>query len=383
MNRDDTHLAILTIEDEDVVREAIADYLEDHGYAVLQARTGEEGLAIFREHAPDVVLTDLKMPGMSGMEVLYRIGEESSETPVIIVSGTGQITDAIEALRTGAWDYMLKPIQDMVMLEFSIHKACEKAQLIRENRRYREHLEEEIQKRTGEIAIRSKELERLLARLESTYRSTIKTITTICDMRDPYTGGHQQRVAELAAAIAVEMGMQEEQVDAIHTAGMLHDVGKIAVPIETLCKPGSLDEVEMMFLRTHPDAGYRILKDIDFSYSIPEIVLQHHERLDGSGYPAGLKGDDIMIEACIISVADVVEAMASHRPYREKLGLACALGEIEKQRGIIYHPDVVGACIALFETNRFGFKNGYDESGNAERRSGKDRRHNADRRYGG
>lgn len=187
-----------------------------------------------------------------------------------------------------------------------------------------------------------------LERLQASLEDTIRAIATIVEMRDPYTAGHQARVADLAAAIAGQMGLPDEQVHGIHLAGLVHDLGKIQIPAEILSKPGKITDIEYSLIKTHPQAGYDILKDIDFPWPIAQMVLQHHEKLDGSGYPQGLQGNEILLEARIMAVADVVEAMSSHRPYRPGLGLDAALAEIGKGRGSHYDPDVVDACMKLF-----------------------------------
>ncbi|MDD5179813.1 MAG: PAS domain S-box protein [Gallionellaceae bacterium] len=184
---------------------------------------------------------------------------------------------------------------------------------------------------------------------------TIQAIAAMVEMRDPYTAGHQRRVADLAAAIAVAMGLPEEQVRGLHLAGTIHDLGKIQTPAEILSKPGKLSASEFSLIKDHPQNGYEILKDIEFPWPIAQMVLQHHEKLDGSGYPQGLKGNEILLEAKIMTVADVVEAMSSHRPYRPGLGLEAALAEIAKGRGTHYDPDAVDACIKLFKEAGFVF----------------------------
>jgi PAS domain S-box-containing protein len=185
-------------------------------------------------------------------------------------------------------------------------------------------------------------------RLRESLEQSIQTIADTVAARDPYTAGHQRRVGDLATAIARKMGLTEDQIDGIHLAAIIHDFGKIHIPAEILVKPGKLNEIEYMLVKTHPQAGYDILKDVKFPWPIAEIIRQHHERLDGSGYPQGLKGNDILLEAKIIAVADVVEAMSSHRPYRPGLGIESALKEIECRRGELYDPEAVAACLELF-----------------------------------
>jgi PAS domain S-box-containing protein/putative nucleotidyltransferase with HDIG domain len=192
-------------------------------------------------------------------------------------------------------------------------------------------------------------------RMENTWEQTVAVLSAVAESRDPYTAGHQRRVAELAVAIARELIFREEKVKAIELAARLHDVGKINVPTEILSKPGILSDLEMDIIRTHPRTGYEILKEIDLPWNLAEIILQHHEHLDGSGYPAGLKGGDILYEARIITVADVVEAMSSHRPYRPARGIEKALAEIESHSGTLYDSAAVRACLTLFREKGFTF----------------------------
>lgn len=189
--------------------------------------------------------------------------------------------------------------------------------------------------------------------LRKSLEDSIQAIASTVEMRDPYTSGHQKRVAELAVALATEMGLPDEQIRGLHLAGVVHDLGKISVPAEILSKPGKLTTIEFMLIKGHAQAGYEILKDIDFPWPIATIVWQHHERLDGSGYPQGLKGEDILLESRIMAVADVVEAIASHRPYRPTLGIDAALKEIERGRGTVYDPAVADACVKLFREGGF------------------------------
>jgi len=199
------------------------------------------------------------------------------------------------------------------------------------------------------------ELKLTVEKLRKTMAGIIQAIAVIVETRDPYTAGHQHQVARLAKAIAQEMGLPAETIETIYVAASIHDLGKIYVPAEILSKPGHISDIEKAIIRTHPQVGYDILKTIDFPWPIAEIVLQHHERLNGSGYPRGLKDGEIRIEAQILGLADVVEAMGSHRPYRPTLGMEKALAEIQTNRGTLYSPDVVDACLSLFEKKRFAF----------------------------
>ena len=208
----------------------------------------------------------------------------------------------------------------------------------------------------GIVTLRTrKEHEQHAVILRQSLEQSIQTIAATVEARDPYTAGHQRRVGELATAIAREMGMPEDRINGIHLAAIIHDLGKIRVPAEILSKPGKLTDIEYMLIKEHPQDGYDILKDVKFPWPIADMILQHHERMDGSGYPQGLDGEQILLESRILAVADVVEAMSSHRPYRASLGIESALGEIKRGRGSAYDPAVVDACLELFGEKEFAF----------------------------
>jgi putative nucleotidyltransferase with HDIG domain len=209
----------------------------------------------------------------------------------------------------------------------------------------------------GIAAIRSgAEREAAVRQLHESLEDTVGAIASTVEARDPYTAGHQERVAQLASTIAREMGLPDEQIRGIFLAGLIHDVGKIHVPAEILSKPGALTPLEIQLVRVHAQAGYDIIKGIEFPWPVAEAVLQHHERLDGSGYPRALAGDSIIIEARVLAVADVTETMMSHRPYRPAKGLGNALAEIKSGKGRLYDAAAVDACVALFTKKGFAFK---------------------------
>ena len=206
-----------------------------------------------------------------------------------------------------------------------------------------------------ELKQMDKERRDSLDQLRKSLTATIHAMSVTVESRDPYTAGHQRRVADLAYAIAVELNLEQNRIDGLRMAGTIHDLGKISIPSEILTKPTKLTNIECEIVKTHAQAGYDILKDIDFPWPIARIVLEHHERMDGSGYPNHLKGDEILLESKILTVADVVEAMASHRPYRPAVGIELALDEITKNRGILYDADIVDTCLRLFAEKRFSF----------------------------
>jgi HD-GYP domain-containing protein (c-di-GMP phosphodiesterase class II) len=210
-----------------------------------------------------------------------------------------------------------------------------------------------------DITERKKAEERLQETLESLRKAlgtTIQVMVSAVESRDPYTAGHQVRSANLARCIATEMGLPQEKIEGLRMAGSIHDIGKLSIPAEILSKPTKLTNIEFSLIKEHSRKGYEMLKDVESPWPLADIVYQHHERMDGSGYPRNLKGDDILMEARIMAVADVVEAMASHRPYRPGLGIDAALNEIEKNRGIFYDDAVAGACLKLFKEKRYNLE---------------------------
>ncbi len=237
--------------------------------------------------------------------------------------------------------YKDKPAELMVCRDITDRMHMEEAL-----KKAKETLEIKVEERTEELKNANEQLQRVL-------RETISALSSAVEAKDPYTAGHQQRVAQLACAIAKEMGLPKERIEGINLAAIVHDIGKIHVPAEILTKPGQLSDVELKMINAHPGFGYDILKSIEFPWPIADIVLQHHERIDGSGYPNGFSGKKILLEARIIIVADTVEAISTHRPYRAGLGINKALEEISANRGVLYDADAVEACLRLFKKKRF------------------------------
>ncbi len=197
------------------------------------------------------------------------------------------------------------------------------------------------------------QIQRHIVQLETAFMHSVKVATTLSEMRDPYTAGHERRVGEIAVAIGAELGFDARRQEGLRVAGYLHDVGKMTIPAEILAKPGKLSAIEFSMMKEHPQASYEVLKDVEFPWPVAQVALQHHERMDGSGYPQGLKGEEILFESRIMSVADVIEAMSGHRPYRAALGIDKALAEIERGRGTVYDPQVADACLRLFREKNY------------------------------
>lgn len=331
---------ILAVDDTPASLKLLTDILKSEGYEVRSAINGELALYAAASNPPELILLDIRMPGMDGFEVCRRLkaAEATREVPVIFVSAVLETNEKIRGFELGAVDYVTKP--------YNREELLARVRTHLELQRLRSHLEDVVDERTAEL----KESER---KLRASLLESIAALAATVEMRDLYTAGHQKRVAHLAVAMAKEMKLSEEQIEGIHLAGIVHDVGKIQIPAEILSKPGRLSEIELSMIKQHPLSGYEILKGIDFPWPIAQIVLQHHERMDGSGYPQGLKGDAILLESRIIAVADVVEAMASHRPYRPALGIDVALEEVSQFRGTKYDAQAVDACVALFKEQNY------------------------------
>ena len=217
-------------------------------------------------------------------------------------------------------------------------------------------LNDQLKQEIAERKLAEERLQQSYAKLQKNLDEIVHAMSLTVEKRDPYTAGHQKRTTELAMALAGEMGLSEHQIKGIQMAALIHDMGKISIPAEILSKPGKLNEVEMQMVRRHPQAAFEILKEIDFPWPVDLIVLQHHEKMDGSGYPQGLAGEDILLEARILCIADVVESIESHRPYRPGLGIDKALEEISNNRGILFDQDVVDACLRLFKEKNFQYQ---------------------------
>lgn len=338
---------ILVVDDEKSIRVTLRTFLLDAGYAVETAEDAQQARALLQSRAWDVVVTDIVLPGLSGIDLLKTIRATDTDTQVIMITGEPTMETASEAVRAGACDYLTKPVNKHALLR-SVATAAriksiqdDKRCLEQENRDYQHRLENTVRRRTEELRL--------------ALHGTIHAIAAAVEFRDPYTAGHQLRVAELARRIAEELNLPGEEVLATYYAGVVHDLGKIGVPAEILSSPAPLTQPQQAMIRLHPTIAYEILKTVPFPWPLAEIVRQHHERMDGSGYPHGLTGEAILMEARILAVADVVDAMASHRPYRPALGIAASLQEITQRSGVLYDASAVEACIRLFHDKGFVF----------------------------
>jgi putative nucleotidyltransferase with HDIG domain len=375
-------IRILAVDDEPSIlmlyEETLRPKFHRGHFSLTLCSQAQEALDAVRSAAADrnpfaVAFLDIKIdPGPDGLWLAEQIRALDPYVELVMVTGYSDISPEEIVSRVPPSDkllYLQKPFHNLEIQHFAASLST-KWLGERQLRKIRNDLEGRIEQRTVELIKLNEQLKQDIARrqnaeaearttlekLRSAMSGVVQAMALTVERRDPYTAGHQRRVSDLARAVAGEMGLSSHQIDGIRMAGLIHDLGKICVPAEILSKPGALTKIEQVLIKDHPQVGYDILKGIEFPWPVAQIVLQHHERLDGSGYPAGLSGDDIIIEAKTLAVADVVEAMASHRPYRPTLGREMALEEIIKNRGVLYDPTVVDACVKLLTEKNFTFR---------------------------
>ena len=358
----------LIVDDNTNDRKLLRIYLEKHGYSVVEAENGKAGLRAAASELPDLIVSDVLMPEMDGFRMLRELRKGAVTRGIPFIFHSAVYTDAKDealAKSLGADAFIVKPKEpDQFWLELTAALKAEakkggkgEQKLLEEDEiyldRYSQVVASRLEEKVKELETANAALARANEVIKRSLEGTVSAIAIIAERRDPYTAGHEVHVSGLAEAIAVEMGLEDDIVEGLKIAAVLHDVGKMYVPAEILSKPGRLSELEFRMIKVHPQFSYDILKNVDFPWPVADISLQHHERMDGSGYPNGLAGDDILVEARILAVADVVEAMSSHRPYRPAHSIEDALNEIESNKGKLFDPAVVDAALGLFAS---GFK---------------------------
>lgn len=333
---------ILVTDDEPSIRESIADYLEDNGYASRQAYDGTSAIAELEKEKPDAVLVDLNMPGIDGYEVVKFAASRYPELPIIVLSGVGVIDRAVESIRLGAWDYIAKPLQRMEVLGMSLDRAFERSRLLLENRRYREHLEEEVVKKTKEVLQLSEEMIR-------TQKEIILTLGDVVETRSHETAHHVDRVAEFAWLLARRCGMDELEASDLRIAAPMHDVGKIGIPDTILNKPGALTPDEIRVMKSHTTIGHSIFSQsrLPVLTLAAQIALNHHERWDGRGYPNGISGRVIPLHARITSIVDVFDAVSHERVYKKAWDLDTSFDYIADEAGKLFDPEIARIFIDI------------------------------------
>jgi response regulator RpfG family c-di-GMP phosphodiesterase len=325
---------VLVVDDERDIRDLLCDLL-GFEYHCQSASSAEEALEVLSKERIDLIISDITMGVMSGLEMIPHVLARSPETVVVMISGMQTIESAIEAIRVGAFDYIMKPF-DLRQVEAAVKRALEHFDLREAKRRYEGHLEELVRERT--VA-----LDQALHSLEDAYRSTLKALTAALETRDAETHGHSERVVTFSLRLGRELGLDKAQMTSLEFGSLLHDIGKIGVPDAILRKPAKLDEEEWAKMREHPLHGQAILREIEFLEGAARVVAQHHERWDGSGYPLGLRGEEIDLNARIFSVADAFDAMISDRVYRRGRSYEAAAKELDSWAGRQFDPQIVAA----------------------------------------
>ena len=325
---------ILVVDDEEPIREIVSSMLTTAGYACQQAASGMEALAVLTSGEEfELMLSDLMMADLDGIGLLERTKEKYPDMPVVMVTAVHDISVALAAIRNGAYDYLLKPFEREQLLN-TVSRALENRRLKVENRTYQTNLE-------SLVAARTEQLQSTVRELERSYDITLQALGDALDLKDRETEGHSRRVTAFTMAIARAMGLPPEQVATIARGAFLHDIGKMAIPDRILNKPGKLDADETAIMKEHCFKGYQLVKKIPFLAQACEIIYSHQERFDGTGYPRGLKGEEIPLGSRIFSVADTLDAITSDRPYRAARSLAAARAEIQAWSGRQFDPEVV------------------------------------------
>lgn len=329
---------ILVVEDEKIVALDINNTLNKLGYDVpALVASGDEAIQAVKRTKPDLVLMDIVLKGdIDGIEAAEVIRHRYG-TPLVFLTAYADEEILRRVKHIEPFGYILKPFQEKELYS-TIEIALFKHGIEKKRRRERDKSRRSSRK------------------VLTSYEAAVSSLSEAVEMRDPLSAGHQQRVAQLACAIAQEMGLKDKSIVGIKLAALIHDVGKIRIPVDILRKPGHLDDDEYGMIKEHPKAGYDIMKGVDFPWPIADMVVQHHERLDGSGYPQGIRDEEMLLESRILAVAEVIETMMVHHTYQPALDENAVLSELISNRGTLYDPQVVDACVVLFKEKKFKFE---------------------------
>ncbi len=336
---------MLIIDDEPNVL-SVLDSLLSSQYECQTATSAIEALEYLKKDNYDLVLSDIMMPGMSGLELLEEIGRLSRETVVILISGNLNIQSAIEALRRGAYDYVTKPF-NLEDVETAVRRALRHQSLLKANRQYEQHLQNLVNQGSKDLSVANGNLDLTLEKLSMNYRATLQALATALEARDVETRGHSERVVAYCLRLGKQLGLADDDLSTLEHGALLHDIGKIGVPDAILLKRGALTEEEWNYMRRHVEYGAQIVRGVDFLEDASHIVAQHHEQFDGSGYPNKLAGEMICQGARIFAVADAVDAITSDRPYRKARSFEDAADELIRCAGSHFDPQIVKAFTAV------------------------------------
>ena len=330
---------VLIVDDEPAVRKVLATLLSQAGISSKAAANPQEALVLLETTVFEAVISDLRMGATSGFDLLQQVRKRFPTLPFLMATGVDDVRVGVQAMKEGADDYLLKPFDIDVVLA-SLHRALEQRHMERELENYRLHLEEMV-------SVRTREVQAALADLEHSHSATLEALGSAIDLRDGPTAGHSKRVLLYSLKIAQEIGGLADQLRTLGMGAWLHDIGKLAIPDSILLKPAALTDEERRVMERHVQLGYDLVKSIPFLADAAEIILAHHERYNGSGYPRGLRDNDIPIGARIFAVADSFDAMTSDRPYRSALPMKTAQSVIEVGRGELFDPQIVDAFLAV------------------------------------
>ena len=324
---------ILIVDDEVQICRLLACRLMKEGYSCITAHSGREALNYFYEEKISLIISDIHMPEMDGMELLKKVMSKQPNMMVIIMTAFPEIKMTVEAMRLGAYDFIIKPV-DLDLLVFSAKKALEKKRLEDELEAYHENLEKLVEEKTAQ-------LQQALLILKGTHFDSIKVLTGAIDAKDPHTRGHSDRVRKMSVRIGMKLGLSEKDLESLQYGALLHDIGKIGINDGVLQKPGLLDSHQYKYIQEHPLIGVKIVEGIDFFKDKIPMIRNHHEHYDGGGYPDGLIGEVIPLEARIIAVADAFDAMTSLRPHRMAMLLEDVIVEMQEEKGKQFDPQIL------------------------------------------
>lgn len=333
---------ILVVDDESSIRDVVCSMLASSGYRCTPVESGHHALALLSSSDFELMLSDLMMSGMDGITLLGHTKERFPDMPVIMVTAVSDIAVALDSIRIGAYDFLQKPFEREQLLN-TVRRALNTRRLQIENREYQTNLE-------LQVAARTRQLQHAMEELEKSYDITLEALGDALDLKDSETEGHSKRVTAFTIAIARAMGLPKDRVSVIARGAFLHDIGKMAIPDRVLTKPGPLNPEEVAEMRKHCELGYQIVRKIPFLTEAAEIVYAHQERWDGTGYPRGLKGEEIPLGARIFAVADTLDAMTSDRPYRPAQSYRVARKEIEDWSGRQFDPAIVRVFLSIPES---------------------------------
>ncbi|MHC4134278.1 MAG: HD domain-containing phosphohydrolase [Planctomycetota bacterium] len=363
---------ILCVDDEPMIREILRETLEQEGHRVSEAENGQVARDKIDQDAFDLILTDVKMPVMDGFTLMKNLGDLTDEIPVVVITSFGDVDVAVDAIRLGAYDYIVKPF-NISQVTISVQRALERRRLLIENVQYKKDLEHKVVEKTIDLIKKNKKLEQqakllegLLRDLRESYEATLDAMVSAIESRDCETKHHCRRVQAYAVMLAQRIGVTPEQLVDISYGALLHDVGKIGVPDSILLKPGRLSEEEWATMRTHAHIGHQMIRRIKFLKGAAEIVLYHHERWDGAGYPHGTSGEEIPLGARIFSIIDTFDAITSKRPYKEALPIQVARDEIQRCAGTQFDPRLVAEFLRISDEELIGVRQRLEDDASIE-----------------